>query len=397
MAQDNFSLDVLSIINDRQQITYDELSDIAFSRNMPKDKLDAALSNLEEEKSIASRDSGGILTYYTLKQDEINKVLVVEDDKSINKLMALSIGKGYEVKQIYDGGEAMGEVRTYRPQLVILDLMLPNKNGLDICQTIKSDPETNGTVVILVSAMDPTSNRFKGIKYGADYYIKKPFDPNELKNLVTIFLKKKGKRFDPLIDLPNEGRISRAVSESIETSSDYEIGALNIENLGSYARRLGENSGMVIIRLVSQLLQDSIKSKAPKVFVGFINTEDFIVAGKKEDVDATVGEVRAEFNAVLPFILQDAGYRSIDLNIDSLFESKEVPKLSLVYKKIEKEDIKKRMEEVNRDKKAQSGDLGSYTYEELQKLFGMDSFDVKITREGNSIRLHVGKSGDESE
>ncbi len=397
MAQDNFSLDVLSIINDRQQITYDELSDIAFSRNMPKDKLDTALSSLEEEKSIASRDSGGILTYYTLKQDEINKVLVVEDDKSINKLMALSIGKGYEVKQIYDGGEAMGEVRTYRPQLVILDLMLPNKNGLDICQTIKSDPETNGTVVILVSAMDPTSNRFKGIKYGADYYIKKPFDPNELKNLVTIFLKKKGKRFDPLIDLPNEGRISRAVSESIETSSDYEIGALNIENLGSYARRLGENSGMVIIRLVSQLLQDSIKSKAPKVFVGFINTEDFIVAGKKEDVDATVGEVRAEFNAVLPFILQDAGYRSIDLNIDSLFESKEVPKLSLVYKKIEKEDIKKRMEEVNRDKKAQSGDLGSYTYEELQKLFGMDSFDVKITREGNSIRLHVGKSGDESE
>ena len=397
MAQDNFSLDVLSIINDRQQITYDELSDIAFSRNMPKDKLDAALSSLEEEKSIASRDSGGILTYYTLKQDEINKVLVVEDDKSINKLMALSIGKGYEVKQIYDGGEAMGEVRTYRPQLVILDLMLPNKNGLDICQTIKSDPETNGTVVILVSAMDPTSNRFKGIKYGADYYIKKPFDPNELKNLVTIFLKKKGKRFDPLIDLPKEGRISRAVSESIETSSDYEIGALNIENLGSYARRLGENSGMVIIRLVSQLLQDSIKSKAPKVFVGFINTEDFIVAGKKEDVDATVGEVRAEFNAVLPFILQDAGYRSIDLNIDSLFESKEVPKLSLVYKKIEKEDIKKRMEEVNRDKKAQSGDLGSYTYEELQKLFGMDSFDVKITREGNSIRLHVGKSGDESE
>ena len=56
--------------------------------------------------------------------------------------------------------------------------------------------------------MDPTSNRFKGIKYGADYYIKKPFDPKELRSLVTIFLKKKGKRFDPLIDLPDEERIS---------------------------------------------------------------------------------------------------------------------------------------------------------------------------------------------
>ncbi len=163
-----------------------------------------------------------MLTYYPLQeQATLRKVLIVEDDKNINKLMAISIGRGFEVNQIYDGGEAISFVRKNKPDLVILDLMLPHKDGLDICQTIKSDPNVSGTVVILVSAMDPTSNRFKGIKYGADYYIKKPFDPTELRSLVTIFLKKKGKRFDPLIDLPDQEGISNEIEHSIKEGEQY--------------------------------------------------------------------------------------------------------------------------------------------------------------------------------
>ena len=77
--------------------------------------------------------------------------------------------------------------------------------------------------------MDATSNRFKGIKYGADYYIKKPFDPDELRSLVTIFLKKKGKKFDPLIDLPNEEQISDSVEKAMKNELDYEIGRLRVE------------------------------------------------------------------------------------------------------------------------------------------------------------------------
>ena len=205
--------DIFDIINDRQQISFNELSDASFSMGIEKGKLEKVLAELESMKVIASRSRGGVLTYYPLQEGSLRKVLIVEDDKNINKLMALSIGKGFEIGQIYDGGEAIEFVRKNRPDLVILDLMLPNKDGLDICQTIKSDPSISGTIVIIVSAMDPTSNRFKGIKYGADYYIKKPFDPNEMRSLVTIFLKKKGKSFDPLIDLPDEAGISNEIEQ----------------------------------------------------------------------------------------------------------------------------------------------------------------------------------------
>ncbi len=388
----NFKEELLSIINDRQQIAYNELNDMAFSRGVSASALNGALSELEKDKSIASRSNGGILTYYVLQEGhETRKVLIVEDDKNINKLMLLSIGKGFDAKQIYDGGEAIQAIREMKPDLVILDLMLPHKDGLDICQTVKSDPDINNTVVILVSAMDPTSNRFKGIKYGADYYIKKPFDPNEMRSLVTLFLQKKGKRFDPLVDLPDEERISKEVERSINAGEQYVIGTLKIGNLATYAKTLGERSAIVLLRLVSQLLQDSVKNITKNVTIGFLNSDEFLIAGFKESVETVVKEVKAEFGAVLPFILQDAGYRQINLDIDALFESKEVPKLSLIYTEYEKEKLLERRNEILKNKGAQKDGIGSYTYEELQRMFGNDSLDIKITRDTSGVRIRVGK------
>jgi len=397
MADDSASLqnDLMDMMNDRQQISYEELSEMAMSRGIPEDKLKGALAELEKNKAITSRSSGGILTYYILQgPEQIRKVLIVEDDKNINKLMSLSIGKGFEVGQIYDGGEAIAAVREKRPDLVILDLMLPHKDGLDICQTIKSDPQLNGTIVILVSAMDPTSNRFKGIKYGADYYIKKPFDPTELKNLVTLFLRKKGKRFDALVDLPDEERISAQIENSIKQGESYKIGTLRIDNLGTYARKFGERAAVVLLRLTSQLLQDEIKSK--NAFVGFLNSDEFVVAGTNENVDAIVKKVQEEFAAVLPFVLQDAGYKQLDIDMESLFESEEVPKLSLVFKESDKQILKQRRNEVLKSKGASDNkDIGTYTYDELLEIFGKKDFEIKITRDSTGVRVNVGKSGED--
>lgn len=389
----NFAEDLISIINEKQQVTYNELKEAMFSRGIPKVQLDSALSTLENGKAIASRSSGGILTYYILQQEnELRKILIVEDDKNINKLMALSIGKGFEVSQIYDGGEAIPFIKKNKPNLVVLDLMLPNKDGLDICQNVKSDPSLSNTIIILVSAMDPTNNRFRGIKNGADYYIKKPFDPIELRSLVTLFLKKKGKRFDPLIDLPDEERISKEIERSLEEGERYTIGTLKVDGLSTYAQKFGEQSAMVILRLISQLLQDIIKNKSQGVFSGFLNTTEFVVAGEKENVEASVRELQGEFTAVLPFIVQDEGYNRIDLNIESLFESKEVPKLSLVYTETEREKLKERRDEILESRNSPNGEIGAYTYNELQKLFGKDNLDITITRDSSGVKLKVSKS-----
>jgi DNA-binding response OmpR family regulator len=384
--------DIFGIINERQQISFNDLSDISFSRGIDKDKLKKVLSDLEKMKVIASRSRGGVLTYYSLQENTVlRKVLVVEDDKNINKLMALSIGKGFEINQIYDGGEAISFVKKNRPDLVILDLMLPHKDGLDICQTIKSDPAMKNTIIILVSAMDPTSNRFKGIKFGADYYIKKPFDPGELRSLVTIFLKKKGKRFDPLIDLPDEEGISNAIEHSIKEGEKYAIGTIRIDCLGEYAKRFGVDSAMVILRLISQLLQDLSRSNTDRIFVGFLDSEVFVIAGPKEEVDSGIDKLKEEFNAVLQFILQDEGYKPIKMDIADLFDSNEVPRLSLIYEESEKEKIKARRNSILKSRGSSKNDIGSYTYDEIRKMFGNEDLDVKITRDAKGVKLQVSK------
>ena len=384
--------DIFGIINERQQISFNELSDMSFSRGISEDKLKRAIADLEKMKVIASRSRGGVLTYYPLQeQTSLRRVLIVEDDKNINKLMALSIGRGFEVSQIYDGGDAISFVRKSRPDLVILDLMLPHKDGLDICHTIKSDPSLKNTIVILVSAMDPTSNRFKGIKFGADYYIKKPFDPGELRSLVTIFLKKRGKRFDPLIDLPDEEGVSKEIEHSIKEGEKYSIGTIKIDSLGEYAKRFGADSAMVILRLISQLLQDLSKAADNRLFIGFLESEVFMIAGQKDDVEVSVGKLNEEFKAVLPFILQDEGYKLANISIDDIFDSEGVPRLSLVYEEVGKERIKKRRDEILKSKGTSRNDIGSYTYDEIKQMFGNDDLDIRITRNATGVKLQVSK------
>ncbi len=385
--------DIFELINDRQQVSFNDLSDESFSRGISLDKLRKALSELEKMKVIASRNRGGVLTYYPLQEHgSVRKVLIVEDDKNINKLMALSIGKGFEISQIYDGGEAIEFVRKNKPDLVILDLMLPHKDGLDICRTIKSDPTTGNTIVILISAMDATTNRFKGLKYGADYYIKKPFDPTELRSLVTIFLKKRGKRFDPLIDLPDEEGISREIEHSIKEGGQYSIGTIRVDEIGEYAKRFGSNSVMVILRLISQLMQDISKNNG-NIFVGFLGSEAFVMAGPKKEVDASVEQLRGEFGAVRQFILQDEGYKQIGLDIDELFESKTVPRLSLVYEESKKDKIRERRNEILKSKTTKS--ISSYTYEEIRQMFGNEDLDIRITRDSKGVKLQVSKERDD--
>ncbi len=383
--------DIMSLINDKQELTYNELKDYAGSMEIDNDTLKRALAELVKATAIASRSSGGIPTYYMLQEPQhIKRIFVIEDDQNINKLMAVSLGKGYDITQIYDGKEAIEKIKYQKPDLVVLDLMLPGADGLEVCQTIKKDTNLRDITVIIVSAMEASTNRFKGIKYGADYYIKKPFDPDELRSLVTIFLKKKGKKFDPLIDLPNEDRISDSVEKSLkEADSGYEIGRLRVEGLASFASKFGNDAGITILRLVSQLLQDKVRGKEVEgTFVGFLNGDDFVLAGNQKNVDRIIESIKSEFQAVLPFIYQSEGYKPIEKGIDDLYAVQN-PTLSLGYTEIKRETLMARRAEVIKEKRKE--EIGSYTYDELRRMLGSENLDITITRDTNGVKLSVGK------
>jgi DNA-binding response OmpR family regulator len=366
---ERFETQVFNVIEEKQEISLNELKKELLSRNIEVDdsKLREAINLLENLGAVGERKIGNMEVFYSLQPSNFpNKILIVEDDVQINRLMAVSVGKGFNILQSYNGREAMEMVRKEKPDLVILDLMLPEKDGLDICNTIKHDPELKNIKIIVVSALDATTHRLKSLERGADYYIKKPFDPYELRTLVNIFLRKKGKKFDPLVDLPDEERISVELENALQ--EDFQIFTISLNNLKEYEKKFGEKEVMVVIRLLSQLLQDETKKSLKTGFIGYLKNKQFIIAGKREEVAQTLEGLKREFEAVLPFIYQEKGYLPIETELETIFETEKIPKLELSIKEIPKEEILSKRKEILKEKTFK--DVGSYTYEELQKLLG---------------------------
>ena len=113
---------------------------------------------------------------------EVRKtVLVVDDDESTRELLVATIERGpYRVLSAEGGEEAILAARAHRPELVLLDAEMPRLHGFEVCRCLKSDPETRGTTVIMLTALAQEHDRAAGMAAGADGYITKPFSPRDL-------------------------------------------------------------------------------------------------------------------------------------------------------------------------------------------------------------------------
>ena len=109
------------------------------------------------------------------------RVLIVEDEDNIALALSTVLGReGWDLTRIEDGAAALEEIRANRPDLVILDVMLPSVSGYEICQQIRLDPALAGTRILMMTARGNAMERRKGLALGADGFIAKPFDLREL-------------------------------------------------------------------------------------------------------------------------------------------------------------------------------------------------------------------------
>jgi twitching motility two-component system response regulator PilH len=116
-------------------------------------------------------------------------ILVVDDSPTQMKLMTTALqGKGYKIITAVDGEEALEKANKEQPDLMLLDVILPKKNGFQVCRQLKTAPDTKAIKVILVTTKSQDTDRFWGLKQGADEYITKPFEDAELQQMVAKLL-----------------------------------------------------------------------------------------------------------------------------------------------------------------------------------------------------------------
>ncbi len=109
------------------------------------------------------------------------KVLIADDEQNIViSLEFLLAGEGFQVLVAQDGEEALAKARAEKPDLVLLDVMMPKKNGFDVCQALRADPELSAVRILMLTAKGRETEISKGLGLGADAYMTKPFSTKEL-------------------------------------------------------------------------------------------------------------------------------------------------------------------------------------------------------------------------
>ena len=121
------------------------------------------------------------------------KILVVDDEDEVRAgLREFLEGMDYSICEAADGAEALAKTFTEKPHMILLDLRLPKVDGYQVCQTLKGNPITSGIPIIMLTALNATPNKIKGIEFGADDYVDKPFDLDELAARIKMVTRRMG-------------------------------------------------------------------------------------------------------------------------------------------------------------------------------------------------------------
>jgi putative two-component system response regulator len=166
-------------------------------------------------------------------------ILIVDDDAAYRKLMVgLLRMQGFEVFAASDGEDALAEFAHHEPDLVLLDVDMPRLNGFEVCRKLKQRPESRLTPVVLVTGLAATEDRIRGLEAGADDFLSKPVDRNELLARVRSLLNLKSYTDE----LERAESVVFALARSIEGKDPYTEG--HCERLAEYSSRLGKRIGL---------------------------------------------------------------------------------------------------------------------------------------------------------
>ena len=208
------------------------------------------------------------------------RILIADDDPDIVQFVRVNLElEGFEVATAGDGKEALARVIEDPPDLVLLDIMMPEMDGLSALRRMRAHPAAANTSVILLTARALPDDRVAGLELGADDYVTKPFDVEELMARVKAVLRRSQAMRDvsPLTGLPGNFRITRELEERIARGDSIGLGHIDLDNFKAFNDHYGFMRGDQVIKFTAHvLLEASAEVKDPQAFVGHVGGDDFV-------------------------------------------------------------------------------------------------------------------------
>ncbi len=228
----------------------------------------------------------------------MNKILVVEDELITSDLLRRYFEMvGYEVASALTGATAIEFAIQQQPEVIILDIMLPDMDGYEICRRLRSDERTKRIPIIFLTQKDERRDRLDGLGMGADDYITKPFDVEELRLRVHNIIARMGgvPLVDPRTSLPNMALIKERLPQ-ILGDPDSVFLDVQIEHYGPFTEKYGPVAGNQVIRGAAKLIGDLLHQVDPTgSFIGHPRDEHFLIGLKSAAASRVEQELAGRF------------------------------------------------------------------------------------------------------
>lgn len=228
------------------------------------------------------------------------RILVADDEPHIRRILQFLLEEeGFEVHMAEDGEEAWKAVASFQPDLVLLDVMMPRMDGFAVLEIIRAGFETARLPVILLTAKGEEQDKVKGLAGGANDYIVKPFNHDELLLRVSNLLEatRREREANPLTGLPGNRAIDREIQDRISTDQDFGFMYIDMDRFKSFNDKYGYSRGdRAISFLAGVLVGITQKYGTGREFVGHVGGDDFVVVAGSKDAERLAHRIIREFD-----------------------------------------------------------------------------------------------------
>jgi PleD family two-component response regulator len=228
------------------------------------------------------------------------RILIVEDDPDISNMLRFYFeSEGYSAALAGRGEDALDMCRNQLPTVIVLDIMLPDMDGYDVCRKLRGNLRTSRIPIIFLTQKDERSDRIRGLELGADDYITKPFDVEELRLRVRNAMKRA--RYEnltnPTTGLPSGQLIEEQLRQLIQRD-DWGIIYVGIRGLSTFGEVYGFLAGEEVLRFTAMTLSQTVSEGGTSDdFVGHVGSDEFILVTEKGRLSPMVKELRERFDS----------------------------------------------------------------------------------------------------
>ena len=273
------------------------------------------------------------------------KILIADDDSDILDVIRITLEtEGYEVIEAHDGEEAVAMIKKSTPDLLITDFKMPKMCGDEVCRILKQDILIQHMPIIILTGKGEIIDKVQGISAGADDYIVKPFEPQELVVRVKMALRRTARDLDanPLTRLPGNVSIINELRIRITENELFAVCYVDLDKFKAFNDKYGFEKGDEVIKNTARILINSAHEKgASQDFIGHIGGDDFVVITTPDKVDDLCKKIIADFTAMVPGLYNkedlEKGYI---IGKDRQKKTRKIPLLSISIGVVTNEKIK---------------------------------------------------------